>query len=70
MAEKLTDKLVKALQSPARANKISYDTEVRGFGIRLTAAGARAFILNYRINGRERRYTHWVVSGLVRGRSA
>ncbi len=57
MAEKLTDKLVKALPAPARGNKIGYDTEVRGFGIRLTAAGARAFILNYRINGRERRYT-------------
>ena len=31
---------------------------MKGFGCRVTAAGARAFILNYRTNsGRERRYT-------------
>ena len=57
MAEKLTDKLVKSLAAPASGNKITYDTNVHGFGFRVTAAGARAFILNYRINGRERRYT-------------
>ncbi len=57
MAEKLTDKLVKSLPAPASGNKITYDTNVHGFGFRVTAAGARAFILNYRINGRERRYT-------------
>ena len=39
-------------------NKITYDTEVKGFGVRVTAAAARAFILNYRTrSGRERRYT-------------
>ncbi len=57
MAEKLTDKLVKSLPAPASGNKITYDTNVHGFGFRVTAGGARAFILNYRINGRERRYT-------------
>ena len=57
MAEKLTDKLVKSLPAPASGNKITYDTNVHGFGFRVTTAGARAFILNYRINGRERRYT-------------
>ena len=29
----------------------------RGFGVRVTAAGARAFILNYRLRGREHRFT-------------
>src|SRR6476646_4646281 len=29
----------------------------RGFGVRVTASGARAFILNYRLRGREYRYT-------------
>ena len=57
MAEKLTDKLVKSLAAPVSGNKITYDTNVHGFGFRVTTAGARAFILNYRINGRERRYT-------------
>ena len=29
----------------------------RGFGVRVTAAGARAFVLNYRLRGREYRFT-------------
>lgn len=29
----------------------------RGFGVRVTAAGARGFVLNYRLRGREYRYT-------------
>ena len=54
----LTDSAVKRLPPPARGNRITYDTAVKGFGCRVTAAGARAFILNYRTNaGRERRYT-------------
>ena len=44
---------------PARGNKVTYDDAVKGFGIRVTAAGARAFVLNYRrkADGRERRIT-------------
>lgn len=57
MAQKLTDTIVKTLPAPAKGNKITYDSEVKGFGVRVTAAGARSFILNYRIKGRERRYT-------------
>jgi integrase len=58
MATKLSDKIVKELPAPVTGNKIHYDTEVTGFGVRLTAAGARSFILNYRTKlGRERRYT-------------
>ncbi|MEQ1955329.1 site-specific integrase [Mesorhizobium sp. CN2-181] len=56
--QKLTDTIVKALPLPATGNKIAYDADVKGFGVRVTAAGARAFILNYRTRtGRERRYT-------------
>jgi integrase len=64
MAEKLTDKIVRFLPAPkpvpeTKTNaKITYDTEVAGLGCRVTCAGARAFILNYRTrSGRERRYT-------------
>lgn len=58
MRQKLTDSIVKDLPIPAKGNKIHYDSEVKGFGVRVTAAGARAFILNYRTrSGRERRYT-------------
>lgn len=58
MAEKLTDTVVKALAVPEKGNRITYDSEIKGFGCRITAAGGRAFILNYRTrSGRERRYT-------------
>jgi hypothetical protein len=59
MAQRLTDKLVTALPTPATGNRITYDDAVPGFGARVTAAGARAFVLNYRTrgDGRARRYT-------------
>ena len=59
MAEKLTDKVVKALPTPAKGNRITYDADVKGFGVRVTAAGGRAFVLNYRRkgDGLERRWT-------------
>ena len=53
----LDDKAVKALQPPAAGNRIAYDSEVKGFGVRITSAGAKAFVLNYRAGGRERRIT-------------
>jgi len=62
---RLTDKVVSALAAPDSGNKIYYDAPsakgtdyVAGFGVRVTAGGARAFILNYRTKaGRERRLT-------------
>ena len=57
MGERLTDKLVRELPAPPTGNRILYDTEIKGFGARITAAGGRSFVLNYRINGRERRHT-------------
>ena len=57
MAERLSDKLIRALPSPPTGNKITYDTEVKGFGIRVTAAGARSFVINYTAEGHERRMT-------------
>ncbi|EJW11723.1 Integrase [Rhodovulum sp. PH10] len=56
--DKITDAVVKSLPVPAKGNRITYDAEVKGFGVRVTAAGARSFVLNYRTKaGRERRYT-------------
>jgi integrase len=59
MSQKLNDRLVRALPAPTRGNRIAYDDSVKGFGIRVTAADARAFVLNYRrkADGTERRYT-------------
>lgn len=55
--EKLTDPIVKDAAPPAKGNRIIYDGDVKGFGVRVTKAGARAFILNYRAGGIERRIT-------------
>jgi len=57
--QRLTDKVVKTLPAPTIGNRITYDSEIGGFGCRVTAAGARAFVLNYRrkSDGTERRYT-------------
>jgi len=56
--QRLDDKLVRKLTPPASGSRITYDGDVTGFGARITVAGARAFVLNYRTRaGRERRYT-------------
>jgi integrase len=56
-SDKLNDSDVKDLAAPESGNRIVYDSEVKGFGVRVTKAGAKAFILNYRAGGRERRLT-------------
>jgi integrase len=54
----LTDAAIKRLPRPAKGNRITYDDDVPGFGVRVTAGGARSFILNYVTRaGRERRFT-------------
>src|SRR6202162_6377750 len=63
--EKLSEATIKRLPVPAAGNRVTYFAGAmiqgakapRGFGIRVTASGARAFILNYRLRGREHRFT-------------
>jgi hypothetical protein len=61
---------IKGLPRPEAGNRVYYDDLVSGFGCRVTAAGARAFVLNYRRRGDgvEHRYTigsypEWTVAG-------
>jgi integrase len=57
---KFDDRFVRTLTAPASGNRIAYERgndAVRGFGVRVTAAGAKSFVLNYTIAGRERRLT-------------
>jgi integrase len=61
----LSEETIKRLPTPAKGNSITYFAGAtiqaakapRGFGVRVTASGARAFILNYRLRGREHRFT-------------
>jgi integrase len=53
---RLTDAICRKLAPPAKGNQIFYDGH--GFGLRVTAGGARSFILSYRTReGRARRLT-------------
>jgi integrase len=62
---KLSEETVKRLPVPPKGNRVSYFAGAmiqgakapRGFGVRVTAAGARSFVLNYRLRGREHRLT-------------
>jgi integrase len=55
---KLTDASIKRLPTPSAGNDITWDTMVTGLGARITAAGHRSFVLDYRTRvGRRRRYT-------------
>ncbi|HWS10514.1 MAG TPA: integrase, partial [Xanthobacteraceae bacterium] len=65
MRDRLSEETIRRLPVPATGNSIAYFAGAtiqgakapRGFGVRVTAAGARAFILNYRLRGREHRFT-------------
>jgi integrase len=67
--DRLTEAAVKRLPAPAKGNRITYDPALPGFGVRVTAAGHRAFVLTYwNRAGRQRRYTigsfpDWSVTG-------
>jgi integrase len=78
MRKKITDSIAAKLPVPDTGNVVTYDggdKAVAGFGVRVTAGGSRAFILNYRTRaGRERRFTigkfpDWRTSA-ARGRAA
>lgn len=65
MPERITDKLVKDPDRiPERGQRIVFDTEVTGFAVRFSPKatvnenkGGRAFVLDYRIGGQQRRFT-------------
>jgi hypothetical protein len=39
---KLTDRLIREIEPPTTGNRITYDTEIKGFGIRTTKAELKA----------------------------
>lgn len=57
MKRRIVEQTIKGLKPPAKGNRIAWDSEIPGFGARITAAGIISFILDYRIFGRQRRYT-------------
>src|ERR1041384_5526170 len=71
LSTKFDDRFVGEVAPPPTGNRVHYargKDAVRGFGVRVTAAGAKAFVVNYTIAGRERRltiggYPAWSVAG-------
>jgi integrase len=63
MPQELTELSVKAIKPPEAGATTIWDSEITGFGVRVFAPtsrrqqGARSFFMNYRIDGRERRFT-------------
>ena len=52
----LTERIVRDTK-PGPKIRILWDSTVKGLGLRITPKGVKSYILNYRINGRERRAT-------------
>ena len=53
----ISETTVKAAKPPASGYIILFDDKLDGFGIRVTAAGTKSFVLNYRVGGDKRRCT-------------
>ena len=56
MKDKITKQAVESLK-PGSKDRILWDTELPMFGCKITPKGRRVYLLQYRIKGRQRRYT-------------
>jgi integrase len=57
LTEKLTDAIARKALPPSSGQCFLWDGEVKGFALRVTARGAKSFVLDYRVDGRQRRIT-------------
>ena len=57
MKRRIVQQVIAKLDAPKSGNRITWDREVPGFGVRITSAGIISFVLEYRFHGRKRRYT-------------
>jgi hypothetical protein len=65
MSGRITEKTIKSLVKPSRGIKIACDSEIRGFGGRLTNTGSASFLLSYSICGSVRRKMWGSLKNLV-----
>lgn len=62
-SEKITDRVAKALPQPAKGYTIFWCPRTDGFGVRVTANGARAWVAERRVDGETVRRTLGKVTG-------
>ena len=63
MKAKLTKREVDAAK-PASKDVLVWDTELKGFGLKVTPAGAKIYLIQYRMGGRGARVQRYVNSGV------
>ncbi|NEZ03781.1 tyrosine-type recombinase/integrase [Wenzhouxiangella sp. XN201] len=54
---KITNTTVNKLTPPESGYRLEWDSDLRGFGVRVTAAGAKSYIAQAKVNGKTRRVT-------------
>lgn len=54
--KKLTLRLIASLK-PKKATYFVWDSEVKGFGLKVRSSGHKSYVLQYRLGGRSRRYS-------------
>lgn len=60
MPVRLSDDYIKRLEAPAKGHRLVFDSHPdapRGFGLRITAAGSKSFVLRYKVGGKDRLLT-------------
>jgi integrase len=57
MKRRIVQNTIAKLTPPKAGNAITWDSSLPGFGVRITSTGVVAFVLDYRIHGRQRSYT-------------
>ena len=53
---RISKRTVDAQKPPAKGDRIVWDDELRGFGLRVYASGRRTYVIQYRAKGRTRRF--------------
>lgn len=48
---------IKTLQNPEKGYSLTWDDNLKGFGIRVTSAGSKAYIVQAKVHGKDRRVT-------------
>ena len=54
---RITKEQVDDAPAPASGYKIYWDDTIKGFGLQVTSAGVKSFVIQYRVNGKSRRMT-------------
>lgn len=57
MKGKITKRLVDSVQADSARDILVWDTELAGFGLRVSRGGVKSYVFQYKLNGRARRMT-------------